>query len=175
MTSPRYPREAIQAGLKSLKGQYALEICQIPASRLAERNIRKAGRHCRLSGGYPARYLGPGAGVRRIAGSRAAERELFAILSLDLGRNGANRRRHDGRHRADLQRSAEPGRYARDSGRPRHLGATAGWHPDELDFAGAAEGATRRVSVPRSVRAGLDGRAGWQARRDALALLPETG
>src|SRR6202022_195857 len=107
---------AIQASPESPKGQYALEICQIPASRLARKNVRKAHRDRRFSRGDPARYFRSGAGVRGIAGDRAVERELFAVVSVDLGGTGGNRRRNDGRHRADLQPSAEPGRYAGDSG-----------------------------------------------------------
>src|ERR1700716_1637885 len=99
-------KAAIQASLESLKGQYALEICQTPADRLARKSIRKACGDCRLSRGDPARYLGPGAGVRGIAGDRTADRELFAGVPLCVGRTGPNRCRDDGRYRADLQRQA---------------------------------------------------------------------
>src|SRR6266850_2223672 len=149
-------KKPIQVSLESLKGQYALENCQIPTSGSTRKTFRKACRDCRLSRGDPARYLRSGAGVRRIAGDRTAERDLFAVVSLDLGRAGANRRRDDDRHRADLQRSAESGRHPRDSGRPGHMGAAARRHPDGLDFASAAEGPTRGVGVPWSIRAGID-------------------
>src|SRR3979490_420830 len=115
-------KKPIQVSLESLKGQYALENCQIPASGSTRKTIRKACRDCRLSRGDPARYLRSGAGVRRIAGDRTAERDLFTVVSLDLGRTGANRRRDDDRHRADLQRSAESGRHPLDSGRPGTVG-----------------------------------------------------
>src|SRR5712672_4871196 len=141
-------KKPIQVSLESLKGQYALENCQIPASGSTRKTVRKACRDCRLSRGDPARYLRSGPGVRRTAGDRTAQRDLFAVVSLDLGGTGANRRRNDGRHRADLQRSAEPGRYAGDSGRPGHMGVAARRHPDEMDFASAAESATRGIGVP---------------------------
>src|ERR1700738_3183563 len=57
MSSPRCSKAAIQASLELLKGQYALEICQIPASQLARKDVRKAHRDRRLSRGYPARYF----------------------------------------------------------------------------------------------------------------------
>src|SRR5260370_20674970 len=86
MSSPRCSKAAIQASLELLKGQYALEICQIPASRLARKDVRKAHRDRRLSRGDAARYFRSGAGVRGIAGDRAVERELFAVVSVDLAR-----------------------------------------------------------------------------------------
>src|SRR6195256_3683327 len=148
-------KEPIQVGLESLKGQYALENCQIPASGSTRKTIRKACRDCRLSRGDPARYLRSGAGVRRIAGDRTAEYELFAVVSVDLGGTGANRRRDDGRHRADQQRPAAPGRHPRDSGRTGHMGVAARQRLDGLDLPSAAEGPPPSVGVPWSVCAGL--------------------
>ncbi len=122
-----------------------------------------------------ARYFRSGAGVRGIAGDRTADGELFAVVSLRLGRVGANRCRDDGRHRADLQRSAARGRYPHHTRRSRHLGAAARRQPDELDFGGAAEVTTDCIGVLGGVRAGLDRRARRKARCDALALLPKAG
>src|ERR1700736_6221795 len=165
---------SIQTSLEWLKGQYALKICQTPAARLVWKSLRETGGDRRLSRRDLARYLRSGAGVCGIARDRTADRELFAVISLDLGGIGANRRRDEDRHRADWQRWAAPDRYPRDPRRSGHLGAAARRLFDELDCGGAAGGAAKSVGAPRCVRAGLDRRARWKARRDALALLSET-
>src|ERR1700736_3953903 len=76
---------SIQTSLEWLKGQYALKICQTPAARLVWKSLRETGGDRRLSRRDLARYLRPGAGVCGIARDRTADRELFAVISLDLG------------------------------------------------------------------------------------------
>src|SRR5882724_1758633 len=94
--APTIRSPAIQAGLEWLKGQYALEICQIPAARPARKTAREADRDRRFSRRDPARYFRSGAGLRRTAGDRTAGRGLRPVLSFDVGWTGANGRRDDG-------------------------------------------------------------------------------
>src|SRR5689334_19231856 len=99
--TPALQGRAIQAAVRWLKGQYALEFCQIPQRRSAPEGPRKVRGGGGVSRRDAARYLRPRSSVRRAERDRAAESELRAHLCVALRRIGADGCRADDRYRAD--------------------------------------------------------------------------
>ena len=110
-----------------LKGQYALENCQIPRGQNCTRKRPQGGSPCVA---FPGVTLLDMSGPAQVF-AELQEIELpaagYALSYLSsCGRAGADGCRDDDRHGADRERPAGSGRYAHRSRRSRHLGASAG-------------------------------------------------